>query len=903
MKTSILSKKHFAILMAAAAIIPLFLSADVSAAVNRLPRNVPEQNTRNRCTLYGGTQTGRLGAIWISNSSNYYLSRVDVSGTATTATVYIRGSAMNCITSETGTVYASSITSASPNASALTNIQSTVLNRGSTTSTNNGWWTSQGSQIAATLNLGTLAPPNTTSNPVTYNFNIGIYRCFGPSGNTGDPNQCAVESVPVTVVREGLPDVRIQARREPTGGLSNADVQGLNIRVRQPSNGSNYNQLNANQSADGLRVDFRNIPYGNVRLTTSLARGNTLPGYEYQVRYRWGLCPTSGTCTYNDHATSSWSAWTNDGFDRSTFTTSELPAGRRMVVRIQYRPIYAALCTGETVEDPVKVGATFGSTATFRNTGSASWPAGGRITARASHDGTTWRTGTVGSTSAGQLRTVSFSNLPAVTNLNQRSVIMELRLDNRVLDSCTAPFNPYVEFRLSPTVNGSLTGLAPDAENPNRYDFAGNVDVQYFDDNNVPGPIQPTINGISTTGIVRRNAVQFGTTESYPGNSWPKTLEQRSKTITSTDAGDEYCVTFAVNIGSGWVNRLGAVIEPGGGVTSDASCETVMNRPYFRAYGGNVRAGWNFRDSSGNCSINGSARILGWNQGTSSSPNGAGAGTQLAAMALNSINGFVSAAGRTAQPTPLKGLTFANTPAGAYGGNLASSAMDCMPDYFAGMVGVTDSIPGGSPITAFNASTWTNGSYRHVGNLSIASAGGGIGNVPVQAGTNARHITVYVEGDVSIRSPIRFGNYNSLAGMPTLRIIARNIYIHPRVQDISGILIAQPDGAGNGGNIITCSGADSANWFSSASATQLNSADADSGCMQPLTIYGSLIGRNVYLLRTYGTISDATSDETYNALTAQAAERVIYSPELWLRPFGASSDGGYESFTAMPPIL
>jgi hypothetical protein len=360
--------------------------------------------------------------------------------------------------------------------------------------------------------------------------------------------------------------------------------------------------------------------------------------------------------------------------------------------------------------------------------------------------------------------------------------------------------------------------------------------------------------------VLSRTRIASGSVSGGPGGTLIETVDPLSGTIPGL-----HNATFEINFG-------------GESVTCNSDV-LISAKPYFRVYGGNVKAGWNFEDSTGTCTANPSSRIIAYNKGGS---DWGGAGTQLAAFAVDSITGFVSAAGRTTAPTPLKNLTFANSTAQAYGGELDGVHMKCPPDYFSAAAGP---VPGGD----FGS---LNGIYETPGNYTIGS---GSGRVTINPG---RRITLYVGGDLSIRNRIEFvnTNYSNLAALPSVRIIVRgNIYIHPSVQRIDAVLIAQPDGSGIGGEVYTCSNA--------AMTGPPNRAQLNNECQNTrLTIYGSVIARRVHLLRTQGSLRNATNAE--NRDTGDAAEQFIYSPELWLvPPFPGSGDSGYEAFTVMPPIL
>jgi hypothetical protein len=277
-----------------------------------------------------------------------------------------------------------------------------------------------------------------------------------------------------------------------------------------------------------------------------------------------------------------------------------------------------------------------------------------------------------------------------------------------------------------------------------------------------------------------------------------------------------------------------------------------------------------------------------------------GSGSQIAAFALGAIDRFASSAGRTANPKPRAGLSFANSGNPVllgWGGGWDGINVSCAQDYFASAALVTSSIdPGNGP---WNIAGATSGAYTHSGPLTIAASG--IIN-------NGKKITVYVDGDVAITQDINFNNAggpanprynNGIADIPSVRIIARgNILIAPTVTRIDGVLVAQPRADGSGGVLTTCSDG----GFGLPNATQID--DATNGCRRfPLRVYGAVIAKQVLLLRSSGSLRDALNNERHD--NGAAAERFIYTPEVWLaqpqvRPPVVEP---YEAFTTLPPIL
>lgn len=363
-------------------------------------------------------------------------------------------------------------------------------------------------------------------------------------------------------------------------------------------------------------------------------------------------------------------------------------------------------------------------------------------------------------------------------------------------------------------------------------------------------------------------------------------------------AGDFICMTIIFDRPQGQVNHLGAIQSTTGAQRTVNHARTpgtpgctgrLGDKPYFTVYGGDVLAGSGFKATDGSCTATAGSRIMAWNRGAAAtnprygnSPYG-GAGSRLAALAVGSIAQFVSAKART-NPGPPAGLTFANE-SGVYGGNWGVGNVGCSANYFAERQGTnfTDN-------TVADLNTrFATGSYQKTGDLVIGSGAPNV--IP-----NGKRIVLYVDGDVHIRSPISYsGAFTSINDIPSLRIVARNIYIAPNVNNVEGVLIAQQNGA-TGGNVLTCSGAGN---FSNPSATDL----ANGACRSNLTLRGALVARKVYLLRTVGSIRSSTANEA--STSPNTAERIIFSPTVWLADPASDpiNKEPYEAYTSMPPIL
>ncbi|MEK7594139.1 MAG: hypothetical protein AAB436_00690, partial [Patescibacteria group bacterium] len=113
-------------------------------------------------------------------------------------------------------------------------------------------------------------------------------------------------------------------------------------------------------------------------------------------------------------------------------------------------------------------------------------------------------------------------------------------------------------------------------------------------------------------------------------------------------AGDRYCPEMTIDTATGWIGPAG-ILYPAA-ATSDSGCMTVVNKPYFKTYGGGVKAGGGFVGA-------GNGEISAWTNNVDGTfPYGAGA--QLVAFANGDITGFASAQGVANSST--SSLSFAN---------------------------------------------------------------------------------------------------------------------------------------------------------------------------------------------------------------------------------------------------
>lgn len=182
-----------------------FVFTGQASAVSRDPYNNPERTALGLCPNSPGD---RRGAIWMSsasstssNANGYYNADVRVSATASSVTVYIRGSVYNCNSTLTGNTYARDVTPAGSNAYRLTNLSSTTLFRGR--SEGSKQWSTKGDQIKASLNVSGLAPAKvgqTSSQTIA----MDLWRCFSRYENSTS-GTCYAETIRITVTRDPIP--------------------------------------------------------------------------------------------------------------------------------------------------------------------------------------------------------------------------------------------------------------------------------------------------------------------------------------------------------------------------------------------------------------------------------------------------------------------------------------------------------------------------------------------------------------------------------------------------------------------------------------------------------------------------------------------------------------------------
>jgi len=310
------------------------------------------------------------------------------------------------------------------------------------------------------------------------------------------------------------------------------------------------------------------------------------------------------------------------------------------------------------------------------------------------------------------------------------------------------------------------------------------------------------------------------------------------------------------------------------------------NRPYVRAYGNDVLAGFGFYDTT-TCPTN-VGNVTSFTRGAAQSYSGSG--SQLGIFARGQINGFRSASTLPSAAGFPELLSFANTilvnkAGSAYGGNFGTGF--CMYNYW-----TSSSKAKNLSGTSVDISSLANGSYYI--KQTTATPITVTGTLP-----NNRKVVLYVEGTALLRgATVGYAatSWTTITDIPSLYIIAKgNIAVGSDVRNLDGHFIAQKSNATDG-RITSCVDPASAQPYASAIAQIAN-------CNSKLVINGSFNAEHINLLRSLGSVAQAVPGEA--AATSNAAEVFIYSIETFLssQSIDATRQQTYDSITALPPSL
>lgn len=471
----------------------------------------------------------------------------------------------------------------------------------------------------------------------------------------------------------------------------------------------------------------------------------------------------------------------------------------------------------------------------------------------------------------------------APSTINNHPFNVTVRYKGHDVGSCSVNVRTFKYFDLG---THASVNLSPTEEDPiqaiyggngNHEDvpaeYAGGISVGYSAEaQRTPyGQTQQTVDSRISTGITPG-------VYSYTYNVPPL-----------RNAGDSYCVLFNIVQSRGWIgpNNIFGETSP----EQATSCVSIHDKPYIRAYGGDVVAGSNFVQGDA-CNNTNPSEI---NTYRSASAGKSGSGVQFAAMALGQIKGFSSASLRSASPISPVGLTFSNTigvdntspSVSANDGGSYDGSPICAADYF----GTTqkENIQSISTtnfdIASLDADddgkqTLINTSGNFKVHISNSAAGSSFG---------LKH-TLFVDGDVVLSDDIIYSGLG-----PNFSLVVRgDIYIDRSVVQLDGLFVAQPRDDG-GGNVYTCTN----------EGNQFNNSNSDlwDNCRSRLVVNGAVIAGNVKLQRVIDSLRDSVAGEPYGS--SRAAEIFILNPEIYLNSpvLKQNNVNSYDYITALPPIL
>jgi hypothetical protein len=456
--------------------------------------------------------------------------------------------------------------------------------------------------------------------------------------------------------------------------------------------------------------------------------------------------------------------------------------------------------------------------------------------------------------------------------------------------------------RCSPSITPSCSSVMPSA------------DIEQGASSGLSVKIDTGQNGGSSPAAVTGRTIELTDTDTNQAVAIPTTDAIPAKDATTNEWYETYSSTGSqtFNTADGYVLSLSPSYP---GVTADGACPpfSVITKPYVKVFGGDVTADSGIDDGDHTCAA---GAIEANNDGASGSY--AGSGTNLVTAAtLTTINGFASHDETPSLPPILysqKTLAIANTDADvtSFGGNSG----------FSGCIEPTATpTPGEDGTTAITDDTFdttdlgtVEGTYAfsHTGALTIGDAG----EFDI---ANGQQVTIYnTAGPVYIANNVKYsgaGGWASTGDIPSLKIITNgNIYIDDGVTSLAGAYVAQPTSATDG-VIYTCAtnGGDSQGGAGVVGYVKLDKLYTD--CNQQLTIYGSFQAQTVQLLRSLGTIHDATTTDSDKASTTHtctngtsayincAAEMFEFSPENDLSGSGGGTESNYDAITSLPPAL
>ena len=346
-------------------------------------------------------------------------------------------------------------------------------------------------------------------------------------------------------------------------------------------------------------------------------------------------------------------------------------------------------------------------------------------------------------------------------------------------------------------------------------------------------------------------------------------------------AGDYICIREDVIPQRGWVDRSNNLIpSKSADVARRKNCKSIVDRPYFRAFGNDVYSGAGFGTGCAATTTN----IIGFAKRVGTSWVGSGA--QLGVFAGGDVRGFTSRSmvdtGRASD------LTFSNVSpvAGTNGGRFGATF--CSDNFWASRSTTITTTPGIPP----PLQNLANGQHQFSSGSTITATG-----------TVNNRIAVYIDGDLRIGGSgiTTSTSWASIANIPSVYVVVRgNIYIAPSVTQLDGIYVAQPNATSplGGGRIFTCADITSATPQTATFTFLVNT------CRTKLTVNGALVATKVNFLRTSGSLRTATAVEPMTS--NNIAEVIRFVPDAFMSQPASNSEqqvGNFDAVISLPPSL
>ena len=311
--------------------------------------------------------------------------------------------------------------------------------------------------------------------------------------------------------------------------------------------------------------------------------------------------------------------------------------------------------------------------------------------------------------------------------------------------------------------------------------------------------------------------------------------------------GDKYCAYIEAEYDSAFVGPGGSgdIIGKAGGPLKDGPiCDTITNKPFFRAYGNGISAGGSF-NTSGNpaspSSCSGGGYLAGWGNNTLSPTYYRGASGELSALAMvqtvgvgSGLSGFAGTPTRLSFANNIASDITTSTYSPRLGGNFGNTNAHCLtsPDKPASAPAISgnQTIPTTTIAPGNNTKIFVDGDVNITGNITYNQGG-----------------WVQVVHPLGFTYWVNNGPTWTKDNVPHFELVATgNIYIAKNVTQLDGLYVAKPLANGSKGQIYTCG-----DGFS-----PMDDNITFDECKNQLTVHGSFVANRVNLMRTYGTLRD-----------------------------------------------